>query len=103
MIKNRQLKWDGCINVCDLCGLSAIVGRKTRWGGLVEEIRPGDVISIQPGEKHWHGATGTTAMTHIAIQSTAGPPTGWKRSAMNNTSWIKCQIRRNADDNVDER
>lgn len=38
-----------------------------RWGGLVEEIRPGDVIWFSPGEKHWHGATATTAMTHIAI------------------------------------
>jgi quercetin dioxygenase-like cupin family protein len=38
-----------------------------RWGGPIEEIRPGDVIWIQPGEKHWHGATMTTAMTHIAI------------------------------------
>jgi quercetin dioxygenase-like cupin family protein len=39
-----------------------------RWGGSVEIIRPGDVVSISPGEKHWHGATATTAMTHIAIQ-----------------------------------
>ena len=38
------------------------------WGGPVEEIRPGDVIVCPPGEKHWHGATPTTAMTHIAIQ-----------------------------------
>jgi quercetin dioxygenase-like cupin family protein len=38
------------------------------WGGPVEEIRPGDVISCPPGVKHWHGATPTTAMTHIAIQ-----------------------------------
>jgi quercetin dioxygenase-like cupin family protein len=38
------------------------------WGGPVEEIRPGDVIRIPPREKHWHGATVTTAMTHIAIQ-----------------------------------
>lgn len=38
------------------------------WGGPVEEIRPGDVIRIPPREKHWHGATATTAMTHIAIQ-----------------------------------
>ena len=38
------------------------------WGGRVEEIRPGDVIWFPPGEKHWHGATPTTAMTHIAIQ-----------------------------------
>src|SRR5437870_11300820 len=36
-------------------------------GGPVEEIRPGDVVRIPPGEKHWHGATATTAMTHIAI------------------------------------
>jgi quercetin dioxygenase-like cupin family protein len=39
-----------------------------RWGGPVEEIRPGDVIWFSPGEKHWHGATPTTAMTHIAIR-----------------------------------
>ena len=38
-----------------------------RWGGPIEEIRPGDVIWFSPGEKHWHGATPTTAMTHIAI------------------------------------
>jgi quercetin dioxygenase-like cupin family protein len=38
------------------------------WGGPVEEIRPGDVVLIAPGEKHWHGASATTAMTHIAIQ-----------------------------------
>jgi quercetin dioxygenase-like cupin family protein len=36
-------------------------------GGPVEKIRPGDVIWSSPGEKHWHGATGTTAMTHISI------------------------------------
>jgi quercetin dioxygenase-like cupin family protein len=36
-------------------------------GGPIEEIRPGDVIWFPPGEKHWHGATATTAMTHIAI------------------------------------
>ena len=39
-----------------------------REGGPVEEIHPGDVISFLPGEKHWHGATASTAMTHIAIQ-----------------------------------
>jgi len=39
-----------------------------REGGPVEEIRPGDVVCFPPGEKHWHGATPTTAMTHIAIQ-----------------------------------
>ena len=39
-----------------------------QWGGPVEEIRKGDVIWIPPGVKHWHGATATTSMTHIAIQ-----------------------------------
>jgi len=39
-----------------------------RDGGPVQEIRPGDVVWFEPGEKHWHGATATTAMTHIAIQ-----------------------------------
>jgi len=42
-------------------------GRAQRWGGPIEEIRPGDVIWFAPGEKHWHGAAPTTAMTHIAI------------------------------------
>jgi quercetin dioxygenase-like cupin family protein len=43
-------------------------GRVQREGGPIEEIRPGDVIQFAPGEKHWHGAAPTTAMTHIAIQ-----------------------------------
>ena len=43
-------------------------GRAQSWGGPIEDIRPGDVIWFSPGEKHWHGATATTAMTHIAIQ-----------------------------------
>jgi quercetin dioxygenase-like cupin family protein len=43
-------------------------GLAQRWGGPVEEIRPGDVVWFPPGEKHWHGASPTTAMTHIAIQ-----------------------------------
>ena len=43
-------------------------GRAQRWGGPVEEIRPGDVVWIPPGEKHWHGASETTAVTHFAIQ-----------------------------------
>lgn len=44
------------------------MGWAQRWGGPREEIRPGDVIWFEPGEKHWHGATATTAMTHIAVQ-----------------------------------
>ena len=43
-------------------------GRVQHWGGPVDEIRPGDVVWFAPGEKHWHGASPTTAMTHIAIQ-----------------------------------
>lgn len=39
-----------------------------REGGTVEEVRPGDVVWFAPGEKHWHGATPTAAMTHIAVQ-----------------------------------
>ncbi len=48
--------------------VTAGYGRVQRWGGPIEDIRPGDVIWFEPGEKHWHGATPTTAMTHIAIQ-----------------------------------
>jgi quercetin dioxygenase-like cupin family protein len=47
-------------------------GLVQRDGGPVEEIRPGDVISFAPGERHWHGASPTTAMTHIAIQESLG-------------------------------
>jgi quercetin dioxygenase-like cupin family protein len=43
------------------------LGRVQRAGGPIEEIRPGDVVWFEPGEKHWHGASPTTAMTHIAI------------------------------------
>ncbi len=43
-------------------------GRVQRLGGPIEEIRPGDVVWFDPGEKHWHGASPTTAMTHVAIQ-----------------------------------
>jgi quercetin dioxygenase-like cupin family protein len=43
-------------------------GLAQRWGGPIEQIRPGDVVWFAPGEKHWHGASPTTAMTHIAIQ-----------------------------------
>ena len=48
--------------------VTAGCGRVQRWGGAVEEIGPGDVVRIAPGEKHWHGAAPTTAMTHMAIQ-----------------------------------
>src|SRR5262249_1011878 len=48
--------------------VTAGLGWAQRAGGPVEEIRPGDVVWFPPGEKHWHGATPTTAMTHIAVQ-----------------------------------
>jgi quercetin dioxygenase-like cupin family protein len=43
------------------------LGWVQRWSGPLQEIRPGDVVWIPPGVKHWHGATKTTAMTHMAI------------------------------------
>lgn len=48
--------------------VTAGFGRVQREGGPVEEIRPGDVVRFDPGEKHWHGAGPSTAMTHIAVQ-----------------------------------
>ena len=58
--------------------VTAGCGRVQRWGGPIEEIRPGDVVSIPPGEKHWHGAAPTTAMTHFAIQeSLDGKAADW--------------------------
>jgi quercetin dioxygenase-like cupin family protein len=57
-------------------GQTLIVTAGCGWaqhhGGPVEEIRPGDVVWFAPGEKHWHGATSTMAMTHIAIQEQSG-------------------------------
>ncbi len=48
--------------------VTAGVGRVQRWGGPIEEIRPGDVVWTPPGVKHWHGASATAAMPHIALQ-----------------------------------
>jgi quercetin dioxygenase-like cupin family protein len=48
--------------------VTAGCGRVQHWGGVVQEIHPGDVVIIPPGVKHWHGATPSTAMSHIAIQ-----------------------------------
>ncbi|MBB3427184.1 quercetin dioxygenase-like cupin family protein [Rhizobium sp. BK312] len=47
--------------------VTAGLGLVQREGGSVEEIRPGDIVWFEPGEKHWHGASPTTAMTHIAV------------------------------------
>ena len=58
--------------------VTAGFGRVQREGGPIEEIRPGDVVAFAPGEKHWHGAGPTTAMTHIAIQeSLDGKAVDW--------------------------
>lgn len=55
--------------------VTAGCGLAQRWGGPVEQLLPGDVVWFAPGEKHWHGATPTTAMTHIAIQERSGDQT----------------------------
>jgi quercetin dioxygenase-like cupin family protein len=47
--------------------VTAGFGRAQRAGGPIEELRPGDVVWFEPGEKHWHGASPVTALTHIAI------------------------------------
>ncbi|RWO92924.1 cupin domain-containing protein [Mesorhizobium sp.] len=58
--------------------VTAGLGRVQREGAPVEEILPGDVVWIPPGVKHWHGASATTAMTHLAIQeSLDGKPVEW--------------------------
>ena len=49
--------------------VTAGCGRAQRWGGPVEDIRPGDVVWFSPGEKHWHGAAPTTAMTCLLYTS----------------------------------
>jgi len=48
--------------------VTAGCGWAQKWDGAREEIRPGDVVWFAAGEKHWHGATATTGMTHIAVQ-----------------------------------
>ncbi|RWP40703.1 MAG: cupin domain-containing protein [Mesorhizobium sp.] len=58
--------------------VTAGLGWVQREGAPVEEIRPGDVVWIPPSVKHWHGASATTAMTHLAIQeSLDGKPVEW--------------------------
>ncbi len=49
-------------------GVTAGLGWAQTEGGAIEEIRPGDVVWFKPGERHWHGASATTGMSHIAIQ-----------------------------------
>ena len=86
----------GLAALCAAIGQTLIVISDCGWvgreGGPVEEIRPGDVVWFSPGEKHWHGATATTALTHIAIQEalqsrrrlTAPQSPGWSTSPISN-------------------
>ena len=61
--------------------VTAGFGRVQREGGPIEEVRPGDVVWFPPGEKHWHGASPSTAMTHIAIQEELdGSAVDWKEN-----------------------
>jgi 4-carboxymuconolactone decarboxylase len=59
-------------------------GLVQRWGSPAEEIRPGDVVRIPPGVKHWHGASPTTGMSHIAIQEAVdGKNVDWMEQVSN--------------------
>ena len=65
--------------------ITAGFGLVQREGGPVEEIRPGDVLWFDPGEKHWHGASPKTAMTHIAIQEVLdGKAVDWMEQVTDN-------------------
>jgi quercetin dioxygenase-like cupin family protein len=67
--------------------VTAGFGWTQRERGPIEEIRPGDIVWFSPGEKHWHGATPTTAMTHIAIQERLDGrrSIGWRKLPTSNT------------------
>ena len=68
--------------------VTAGYGWAQREGGAIEEIRPGDVVWFPPGEKHWHGATPTTAMSHIAIQEKLnGSPVTWMEQVSDEQYW----------------
>jgi quercetin dioxygenase-like cupin family protein len=67
--------------------VTAGCGWAQREGGPIEEIRPGDVVWFPPGEKHWHGATPATAMTHIAIQEKLdGKVVDWMEQSVTSTT-----------------
>jgi quercetin dioxygenase-like cupin family protein len=58
--------------------VTAGVGLVQNWGGPIQEIKPGDVVWIPPGVKHWHGATASTGMTHVALaESRDGKAVDW--------------------------
>ena len=72
--------------------VTAGCGWAQREGGAVEVIRPGDVVWFAPGEKHWHGATASTAMSHIAVQEKEnGSPVTWMEQ-VSDEDYTKGQI-----------
>ncbi len=66
--KGRPIGLQGPFGLIRYLIVTSGLGWAQRWDGPIEEIRPGDVVWFAPNEKHWHGATPTTAMMHIAIQ-----------------------------------
>jgi quercetin dioxygenase-like cupin family protein len=69
-------------------------GWAQRDGGPIEEIRPGDAVWFAPGEKHWHGAAVTTAMTHIAIQEALdGKAVDWMEQVSDEQYQAKARAR----------
>jgi quercetin dioxygenase-like cupin family protein len=83
--------------------ITAGCGLVQSWGGPIKEICPGDVVWCPPGEKHWHGATPTTAMTHIAIvERLDGKAVDWmERSPTNNTRPARAPNKRTKCRNAD--
>jgi len=75
--------------------VTAGCGLVQSWGGPIRKIRPGDVVWCPPGEKHWHGATPTTAMTHLAILKHLGArtSTGWNGSPRRSTRRVRAPSR----------
>ena len=66
------------------------------WGAPIQAIRPGDVVWIAPGEKHWHGAAATTAMTHIAIvEQLDGKSADWMEHVSDEQYQTDAPLKRN--------
>jgi quercetin dioxygenase-like cupin family protein len=77
--------------------VTAGVGRVQSWGGPIEEIRPGDVVRIPPGVKHWHGASPNTPMTHIAmVEQLDGKSTDWMEKVSDEQYGTPVQAQRSA-------
>lgn len=82
--------------------VTAGCGLVQRRGGAVEEIRPGDVVSILPGEDHWHGATATTSMTHIAImEQQSGNAVIWKEKVSDEEYQVGARHKDETQSNID--